>query len=150
MCSLVLLASCAAKNHPNFTGTWQLDPKQSNFGPVPGPTQLVQIIEHHEPVLRMKSESIGFMGETSSDVEFVTDGSEKTQTIDGKPRQSRTHWEGNVLVTQWTIANPGQPAMQMTDRRLLSEDGRTMVVDRQVHSDYDDWTQKAVFVRKTA
>jgi hypothetical protein len=154
MSALVLLAlifagmGCSHADRPDFSGSWQLDAAQSDFGPEPGPSQSTQIIEHNEPVLRVTADSEGFMGQNHVELEFVTDGSEKIQTVDGKPRKTRTHWDEGVLVTEWGIDNPGPPRFEMVERRSLSADGQTMTVKRQVRSNWADWEEKAVFVRR--
>ena len=141
---------CSQVERPDFSGTWELDAAQSNFGPVPGPSQSTQVIEHQEPLLRLTADSEGFMGDTHVELEMVTDGSETMQTVDGRPRKLQTYWEGAVLVTAWEIANPGRARFEMVDRRSLSTDGQTMTVERQMHSNGADWQQKAVFVRKAS
>lgn len=146
---VILLASnCTQPGHPDFSGAWELDAAQSNFGPVTGPSQSTQVIEHQEPLLRVTSDSEGFMGDNHVEFEFATDGSEKIQTIDGRPRKTQSYWQGVVLVTEWEIDNPGQPRFEMLDRRQLSPDGQTMTVDRKVVSNWAEWEQKAVYVRK--
>lgn len=88
------------------------------------------------------------MGENHFEFEFVTDGTDTVQTVDGKTRATETYWDGSVLVTEWEIEDPGQPRFTMVDRRSLSEDGETMTVARQVHSNWADWEQKAVYQRQ--
>ena len=139
---------CSQVERPDFSGLWELDAARSDFGPVPGPSQSTQIIEHEEPVLRLTADSVGFMGNDHIEFEFRTDGSETIQTIEGRPRRTHSHWEDGVLVTTWEIDNPGQPRFEMVDRRSLSEDGQTMIVDRQVLSEWAEWEQKAFYVRK--
>lgn len=146
----VALAStgCAQPERPNFSGLWELDASQSDFGPVPGPSQSTQVIEHQEPVVRLTADSVGFMGEDHVEFEFRTDGSEAVQTVAGRARKTQSYWDDRVLVTEWEIDNPGQPRFEMVDRRSLSEDGQTMIVDRQVQSNWAEWEQKAVYVRR--
>jgi hypothetical protein len=141
-------AGCSQTERPDFSGSWELDASQSDFGPVPGPTQSTQIIEHQDPLLRLSADSTGFMGADHVEFEFQTDGTETVQTIEGRPRKTQSYWEDKVLVTKWEIDNPGQPLFEMVDRRSLSEDGRTMIVNRQVYSKWAEWEQKAVYVRK--
>jgi hypothetical protein len=147
---VVLLAcsGCSHVQHPDFSGRWELDVGQSDFGPVPGPSQSTQVIEHQEPVLRLTADSVGFMGEDHAEFEFHTDGSEAIQTVEGRARKTQSYWEDAVLITKWEVENPGQPRFEMLDRRSLSEDGQTMVVNRLVVSNWDQWEQKAVFTRK--
>jgi hypothetical protein len=140
---------CSHAKHPDFSGSWQLDAAHSDFGPEPGPSQSTQIIEQDD-VLRVTADSEGFMGNSHVELEFPTDGSEKVQTVEGKPRKTRTYWEDAVLVTEWGVDNPAPPRFEMVERRSLSADGQTMTVQRQVHSSWADWEQKAVFVRKPA
>jgi hypothetical protein len=144
---LLVASGCSSVDRPNFSGSWKLDPAQSNFGPVPGPSESTQVIEHNEPLLRLTAESEGFMGANSVEFEFVTDGSEKPQSVDGRSRETQTYWDESVLVTEWVIDNPGQPQFEMVDRRSLSADGQTMTVDRHVRSNWAEWEQKAVYVR---
>jgi hypothetical protein len=148
--AVVLLAGsgCSQVARPDFSGRWELDVSQSDFGPVPGPSQSTQVIEHQDPVLRLTADSVGFMGEDHAEFEFQTDGSDAIQTVEGRARKTQSYWEDAVLITEWEVENPGQPRFEMIDRRSLSEDGQTMVVDRLVRSSWDEWEQKAVYTRK--
>jgi hypothetical protein len=146
--ALGIWSGCSQAERPDFSGSWELDAAQSDFGPEPGPAQSTQTIDHKEPVLRLQVDSQGFMGESHVEFEFVTDGSEKVQQVEGKSRKTRTYWEEAVLVTEWEIDNPAPPQFEMVERRSLSPDGRTMTVRREVHSNWADWEQKAVFVRR--
>ena len=107
---------------PDFTGTWKLNPKKSDFGGEPGPDSLVAKVEHKNNVFK-----------------YIVDGSangqdfhEELETpIDGKPHPGpgdfpgtmMMKWDGAVLVFEMKM-DDGTIAQQ--GRMQLSADGKVI------------------------
>jgi hypothetical protein len=57
-----ILTLAAAGNKPNFSGVWKLNPAKSEFGKAPAPQSLISTVEHHDPELKVHSETTGAQG----------------------------------------------------------------------------------------
>jgi hypothetical protein len=116
-------ASLGSQTHPQFSGTWRLDPARSESAAEDTPGQLtVQITQ------------------TDQDVTFVTSkGAQQNRTvhrfvatptapfaIDGSA--ARAYWSGASLVTEGTRLIQGQ-TVASRETRTLSADGAEMTVD---------------------
>jgi hypothetical protein len=116
-------ASLDSQTHPQFSGTWRLDPARSESAAEDTPGQLtVQITQ------------------TEQDVTFVTSkGAQQNRTvhkfvatptapfaIDGSA--ARAYWSGASLVTEGTRLIQGQ-TVASRETRTLSADGAEMTVD---------------------
>ncbi len=107
-------------------------------------------IDHKEQQLVIK-QSMNFGGEerirTSS---FTTDGKESTNPgFGGRSIPSRTHWEGNRLVTQTSMETRMGP-MDVKEVRSLSDDGKTMTVVRTTTGGLRERTQTLVYLKQPA
>ncbi len=120
---VVSAASLDSQTHPQFSGTWRLDPTRSESAAEDTPGQLtVQITL------------------TDQDVTFVTSkGAQQNRTvhkfvatptapfaIDGSA--ARAYWSGASLVTEGTRLIQGQ-TVASRETRTLSADGAEMMVD---------------------
>ena len=120
---VVSAASLDSQTHPQFSGTWRLDPARSESAAEDTPGQLtVQITQ------------------TEQDVTFVTSkGAQQNRTvhkfvatptapfaIDGSA--ARAYWSGASLVTEGTRLIQGQ-TVASRETRTLSADGAEMIVD---------------------
>lgn len=90
-------------NHPDFSGTWRLDPQLTRFGGVPQPKNLVLQIEHREPEIQILMVTTTDKGETRDTLKLTTDGKQYARTGQGQPcmASARWHWwEGRRLVVE--------------------------------------------------
>jgi hypothetical protein len=92
---------------PDFTGRWEFQAiQQPGTGPSVGTDYRFLVIEHHEPQLKvtLTGADSGVPDETSL---HTTDGHVNTNQSGGHEVKSRTFWEGNRLVTEWTTNQSG-------------------------------------------
>ena len=143
----------------NFSGRWELDKSRSEL-PSPAPDNLVEIIDLHGSDLKVTTTSKDWS--TSKPIavtlfalmlpEFstTTENRETVQQFGPGQMRSKTHWEGNNLVTEWTLERNGGVAVTGRWVRRLSEDGNTQMVEITGHDSIHnlDGEAKAVFVRR--
>jgi hypothetical protein len=158
VCTVALCASLAfaQATKPNFSGTWQVDPKNStskktlkekpgpDAPPAPPPPPLgmlapMEIIQHREPVLKIIRR---LPGGKPTMVIYSTDGNENVnQMVGGATEQrSKSHWDGEKLVTEWNLLREGAVFMHGRDVRWITLDGRRMIV----HSTMEDSLSKSL------
>lgn len=141
---LVVVGAAAAQSKPNFTGDWKMNAAASNFGGMPAPSSLTEKIVHDEPTVKVATAQSGDFGDMNADFVFTTDGKECQNKVADFQVKSTLKWEGPVLVVDSTMDIQGNAAT-MTDRWSLSEDGKTMTVDRHFSSAMGAGDGKIVF-----
>lgn len=142
--SLLLVTLCLAQgggkrlgrlSKPNFSGTWVLDINESDLD---GPKSnliydsLTLIISHQDPELKITRKIAKKKKERSQEIVYYTDGrGEKNSSFNKKETvQSKTHWEGDILVAKGIASTPtsGDVIMSdITDKWELSADGISLM-----------------------
>lgn len=155
----VSAARAVAADRPNFSGTWQVDKARStmqispakNIAPdaptPPSPPPIDRIppdtITHNDPLVSIQS------GSPNNVLELSSDGIEKTREFPNNNnmlQKSKTHWDGNKLVTTWTVEVEGRRLLEGTDVRWL--DGpNTLMQDRKIVSPTTETVVHLVWTR---
>jgi TonB family protein len=134
--------------HPDFSGHWNLDKTRSTL-PSPSPDDLVEVIDHRDPQLRITTTSKDWSGDfwqntkrpialtlfalTIPEWVATTDGVERSEKYGPAELKSKTHWEGERLITTWSLERDGRAEITGEWVRSLSPDGRTQSLEVQAH-----------------
>lgn len=132
---------------PDFSGNWKPDESKSTAhktlktdaraanaaAPPPPPADAhlpSEKIDHKEPALRIATFSAD--GEWLNDLALTTDGKENiNQLASGAViHRSRSHWQGDTLVTLWRIERDGTKVIEGEEQRSLSEGNRVLTIKR--------------------
>ncbi len=140
---LVCALTAFAADKPNFSGTWKLNVDKSDFGPMPKPEKADFVIVHKDPELNVKQTAVGSMGEVTSDVKILTDGTEFTNNTRGQEVKGTAKWEGQTLVVTQHLDMQGT-TVTFVQKWSLSEDGKTITQDFNISTPQGELTQKAV------
>ena len=143
--TVTLLA--AEVSRPNFSGRWELDKTQSDFGPLPADDSAMELIEHQEPRLTITQVWKNVEGEHTLVWQLTTDGAENTSRINQQEIKSRTSWEDNKLVTEWKMKN-GAILTEGKNVRFLSADSNTQTIRVHQRTAGGEIEQLLVFVKK--
>jgi hypothetical protein len=128
----LLAAGLAAAPKPNFSGRWRIDERQSSRG---APADLVQTVDHRDPVMRIDSDwdrnrptSVAYIAMLAPTVQTMTDGSETANDVPpGMSIATKSHWDGDKLVTEWRVTGLAAEMRGEWTRRLNGTGN--MVVD---------------------
>jgi hypothetical protein len=137
-------AGVQAADHPNFSGSWQIDPKTSDFGPMGPPDKSVMNVTHKDPDVTIHSEVV--MGGTPRvwDATCKTDGKECKSTA-GDVTLSFA-WQGDSLVLNRALSFNGM-AVKIKENWTLSADGKTLTSTRTLETDQGNADQKIVYTK---
>jgi hypothetical protein len=159
-----LLLAQATK--PDFTGRWEVDKSLSTAkttfikhpelnGP-PAPlapaghefdTMRPQTITHRDPSLTIVDEPAG--SQPARTLQLTTDNKPNTTELPGGGvNRSTTRWDGNELVTEWTLEQSGTAIMRGKDRRTLSNDRSRLIQERIVLTPLHETQLHIVWIRK--
>jgi hypothetical protein len=136
-----------AQAKPNLTGTWKVDVTKSDFGSMPAPDSQTEVITHEDPNLKISVAQTGEMGDLNFDLAYTTDGKECTNTVAGNEMKSTLNWDGDDLVID-TKGNFDGTDFTAKDRWKLSEDGKTITIDRHISSAMGDADQKILLEKQ--
>jgi hypothetical protein len=136
-----LLAGSTAQAKPNFSGEWKLNVSKSEFGPMPPPASRTDKITHADPNLKVSTTQASQAGEGTFDFKYTTDGAETTNEIRGTPAKCTAKWEGDDLVITTKASFNGND-ITLADKWSLSEDGKTLTINRHIKSPQGELDQK--------
>lgn len=141
--ALAALTATWALAAPNFTGSWKLNNTKSEFGQMPPPNSMTQTVTHEEPKIKVAVKQSSDMGDFDYEREYTTDGQESTAEVRGNQVKSTVKWDGAILVVT-TKGKFGDNDFTMVDRWSLSEDGKTLTVNRHFSSEMGEMDNKLV------
>src|SRR2546428_10084916 len=117
----------AAAERPDFTGGWRIDSANSTHTsaplkkpepnappppprpPPPDPNAPPIVITHKDPTLTIQESP-------SHVVQLTTDGQENVNRLSGsRLNRSTSRWDGDTLVTTWTLEADGAKIAEGTD-----------------------------------
>jgi len=132
----------------NIAGVWKLNVPKSVWGSnyVPPKTR-VDTITHTTDKLVMDVFEQTERGEISGRVQYPMDGKEVVNSVQGNPLNGKATYEGDVLVID-TWGNFGGMQMKLKDRYTLSEDGKTLTLNRHFEGRALVSDQKIIFEKQ--
>jgi hypothetical protein len=141
-------ASVVAQSKPNFSGTWKLNTSKSDFGPIPGPTARVDVIEHNDPAL---TDSVNAEIPTGKQVftsTYTTDGKEVVNKRGTTEVKSTLTWDGGKLVVNSKI-NANDQEITVKSVWSLSADGKTLTQNQHLAAQMGEADQVLVFEKQS-
>jgi hypothetical protein len=98
---LLVVASVFAADKPDFSGTWEMNKAQTDFGQMPPqmiPDKLTQkITQKGDAEMRVESTTVGARGTAATDMRYKLDGSESTNKNKMGDVRSVAKWDGNAI-----------------------------------------------------
>lgn len=122
---IATLPAFAQTAKPNFSGRWELDKAKSDFGSGPVPKDEFLQIDQKGKTLEVTHTFVTPNGEFKNVVKLTTDGHPAINMIHGHEVTTRTHWQGDSLVT---IMPDPEGGRQLTETRTLAENGKVMTI----------------------
>lgn len=141
------VAALPAAAKPNFTGTWKLVADKSDFGPMPAPEKLEQKIEHNDPEVKVTATQSTQNGEVTAELSYNTEGKETTNQLRGQPMKSTAKWDGEALAVDSKLDFQGNE-ITLSDKWTLSEDGKTLTMNRKINSPQGELEMKIVLAKQ--
>jgi hypothetical protein len=143
------VAGAQAATRPDYSGTYVLDPAQSEGQMVP--TKMTLKIAQAPAGLTVERTITGQMGETTSQVKYALDGSTSKNTINvgQNPVEVSTvvTWDGPSPVLSSSMQAGGGDA-QIVEKWSLGDGGKKLTVDRKISAGGQEFTNKLVLVKQ--
>ena len=135
--------------HPDFTGTWTLDPAKSE-GPMV-PTSAALKVTQDEKSMKVERTTTAMGMTRSGTATYALDGSPSKNTINANGQNvdfnSTAEWSDNVLVIKTTADFGGSP-FSGTERYSLSDDKKTLVIASEASIAGQSVVGKQTFVKQ--
>lgn len=144
---LLLLLALPALAAPNFTGDWKMNASKSDFGPMPAPTSMSSKVTQEGDKLKVVAKQSSDQGDFEAELNYTTDGKECSNEIMGSTMKSVAKFDGNTLVID-SKGNFGGNDVTIGDKWTLSEDGKTLTMNRSFSSSMGDATMKIVMEKQ--
>ena len=135
--------AAGADSRPNFSGEWKMNAAKSNFGPMPAPESRTDKIDHKDPSLKLTSTFTTPQGERTREWSCTTDGKECENAMGQVSFKSSTKWDGGNLVVD-SKGSFSNNEVQIKEKWSLSEDGKTLTIERHLSSSMGEGDQKIV------
>ena len=130
---MLAAVSALAADKPSFTGTWEMNKGQSDFGQMSSqmvPDKLTQkITQRGDAELRAESTTVGARGTASTDMKYRLDGSESTNKNQMGEVKSVAKWDGNHIAITSKREVQGM-SIGLSEKWEVSADGKVMTVNR--------------------
>ena len=112
--------------HPDFSGSWRLDPAASTFHG-PAPASLLMKIEHREPDLAQHIIATDPAGKPRRSVFAFRTGEETISSIGETTLLCHAYWQGAELIIETTMTRQGN-ALKFKDCWSLSADCSAIIM----------------------
>jgi len=162
--ALLMAVTVTAYAQPQFSGTWVLDPSQSQLpaheggrgGKAPDaapkqPPVVKLIVEQQGTSVKVTRSMARDNRERTFSESFVADGSEQTKPGRHGSTVTKATLGGDRLVVNSTHTMTGKDGQARTMSResvwTLSPDGRTLTIDTTMHGARGDRTMKTVYLK---
>lgn len=132
----------------NYSGVWRLVNSRSNFGSNPGPDVRIDVIDHHEPVIKIDtSQDSATEGKQEYNTILTTDGRASASHFRSLDAKSTSSWVGQNLVVNTRLLFQGsEVAIETT--YVLSDDGRILTQYSHIKSPTGDGDERLVFEKQ--
>ena len=139
-----------AAAHPNFAGSWKLDPAQSEAGQFT-PTKLELTVTQTPAEMVLVRAQTTQMGESNTTLKYALDGSPSVNEINmgGNAMKVSTvvTWEGQSPVFTSALKF-GDNDVQQVDKWTLAEGGKKLLVTRSLNAGGQEMSTKLVLVKQ--
>ncbi|MFL5619192.1 MAG: hypothetical protein ACJ79A_12475 [Gemmatimonadaceae bacterium] len=142
-------APAAPAAHPDYSGTYVLDPAQSEGQMLP--QKMTLKITQTPAALTLDRTQTTQMGESTSQMKYTLDGSASKNTLNmgGNPVDVSTvvTWEGASPVLTSSMKF-GDNDAQSVEKWSLAPDGKKLSIDRKISAGGQEFTNKLVLVKQ--
>jgi hypothetical protein len=143
------VAGAQAAAHPDYSGTYVLDPTQSEGQMIP--QKMTLKIAQLPTGLAVDRAQTTQMGETTTQYKYALDGSasKNTITMGGNPVDVSTvvTWEGDSPVLTSSMKF-GENDAQSIEKWSLADGGKKLTVDRKITAGGQEFSNKLVLVKQ--
>ena len=144
---LTLVLGAQKSSRPNLSGVWDLVLDKSDFGKMPPPRSVLNIIEHKEPFIQINSTLVLPQGKYTALLKYRSTGARDANDSYGTNMNSWSKWFGNEFVIEGEVV-AGNKFVRFKERWSLADGGKTLINNRIMYLPAGEVPQKLVFAKK--
>ncbi len=130
-----VMAAAQTTGKPDFSGRWRMLKDKSDFAGFHTPDIIVRNIEQHGVIMNVHTVQTFGQKTSIADISYSIDGTPTQNVVNGRNAESRTFWDGSVLVVKTVMTtSKGDPEL-IEDRWGLSEDKQTLTIASHIETD---------------
>lgn len=137
--SLLLLAGLAAapssSEKPDFSGRWRMLKDKSEFSGFKIPDIITRAVEQHGVIMNVHTVQTVGQKTSISDLSYSIDGTPTQNVVNGRDAESKTFWDGAVLVIRTSMKTSSGDPESIEDRWALSDDKQMLTVTSHIETD---------------
>lgn len=131
-----LVASALAQSpKPDFSGRWRMEKDKSQFSGFKAPDIITRTVDQRGVIMNVHTVQTSGQKTSISDVSYNIDGETTQNIISGRDAESKTYWDGPVLVVRTTTKTSKGDSEVIEDRWALSDDKQTLTTTSHVETD---------------
>jgi hypothetical protein len=145
----VAAADTKTSRPPNLSGAWELVLEKSDFGRMPPPKSVVNIIEHKEPFIQVNSTMELPQGKYTATLKYRSTGAQDENDSYGTAMTTFSKWFGSEFVIEGEVVAKTK-WIRFRERWSLADGGQTLINNRVMFMASGEVPQKLVFRRVKA
>ena len=134
LCAAIGFAQSPA-DKPDFSGRWRMLKDKSEFSGFKTPDIVTRTVEQHGVIMNVHTVQTLGVKTSIGDVSYSIDGTPTQNVVNGRDAESKTFWDGSVLVVRTTMKTSKGDAELIEDRWALSDDKQTLTTTSHIETD---------------
>jgi hypothetical protein len=130
-----VLGSAQTPEKPNFSGRWRMIKAKSDFSGFKSPDIITRSIEQHGAIMNVHTVQTAAQKTSIADVSYSIDGTPTQNVINGRDAESKTFWDGDVLVVRTMMKTAKGDDELIQDRWALSDDKQTLTISSHIETE---------------
>jgi hypothetical protein len=135
------------EDKPDFSGKWELNIQKSDFGALPAPYEVILMIDHKDPRLKLEIHQSTMQGDIDASFVLTTDGEKSSYPVGEADVVTIAIWKGDTLHMDSDLAVQGLN-IDYQDIWTLSKDGSQFTIERDMSSEMGETSQILIFEKK--
>ena len=119
----------------DFSGRWRMVKAKSEFSGFKTPDIITRAVEQHGVIMNVHTVQTLGTKTSISDVSYSIDGAPTQNVVNGRDAESKTYWDGAVLVVRTSMKTSGGDPEVIEDRWALSQNKQTLTTTSHIETD---------------
>jgi hypothetical protein len=145
---LIAAALLAQAPKPDFSGRWRMEKDKSKFAGFKIPDIITRSVEQHGVIMNVHTVQTSGEKTSIADVSYNIDGTPTQNVVSGRDAESKTYWDGSVLVVRTSMKTAkGDPEL-IEDRWELSADKQLLTTTSHIETEKGEVDMTLVCARQ--
>ncbi len=149
-CLSATLLHAQSEVKTDFSGRWRMLKSKSDFAGFTVPDIITRVVDEHGAIMNVHTVQTQGEKTSISDVSYSVDGAPTQNVVNGRDAESKTFWDGPVLVVRTTMKTSKGDSELIEDRWALSDDKQTLTTSSHIETEKGGVEMTLVCTRQSA